>query len=170
MGYRLQARQVRRALFALAGMVLHCWALSAQAGNMTLVIDGIAAPIDIRAFSLGASSSGTVISAGKVSYQDVSFSALESAASPQQLLFTSNGVHRASAVLKIFSPATGLLLSDWTFTDLIITSFQIGNDPTGAATSFSLNFAKLSYRVYAANGSTVAQQMCWNVVTSVSTC
>ena len=167
MHYRSQSR---RALFVLTGIVFYCCALSAQAGNMSLVIEGIAAPVDIRAFSFGVSNSGTVLTAGKVNYQDVSFVALESAASPPQLLFTSTGVHRASAVFKVFSPATGLLLSDWTFTDVIVNSFQIGGDPAGASTSFTLNFGKLSYRVYAANGGTVAQQMCWNVATSTATC
>ena len=150
---------------------------SGAAGNMHLTINGIGTTIDVLDFAVGvsnpASFSGGDGAANSV-YQDMSFTANESSASPLLLLWTSNASHRSTATLQVSSPSSAALISDWTLADVVVTSVVLrsgGRDWTVTTpdtffpptVQFTLSFSRITYRVYAANG-TVAQRTCWNVL------
>ena len=141
-------------------------ATSASADKMTLIVTGLPAPIEILKFGHGASASATVSGggAGKVSVQDASFTALESANMPLQFSRLAAGTHVSQALLEVRSAATATLLSDWKFEDVQLTSFRTAtNAQTAPTLSFSIAFAKFTHRTFNPNGS-VSAQMCFNLL------
>ena len=170
---KLQSARLSRRVAAVAAIAAFgLQSTGAIAGNMSLAMTGIAAPIEIIAFSLGATRAasfsgggGTVVPAV---FHDLSFTAPESAATPLVWSMTARNNLIASAVLTIRSPATAQPISEWTFSNVYLTSAQIGQTSDQTATSqISLSYGKVSYRVYAADGS-VSQQMCWDVTAGVA--
>jgi type VI protein secretion system component Hcp len=152
----------------LAATSIH--SAGATAGDMSLTIANFAAPIEILSFSTGASqtSGATGGGAGRPSFDGMNFVAPESTVSPTEWLKLASGEQISSAVLQVLSPVSGKLVSDWTFTNALLTSTEIGQASGGVATvQFSLSFGAIAYRVYAADGS-IAQKMCWNVATNLS--
>lgn len=147
-------------------------------GNMHLTINGIGTTIDVLDFAVGANSVTSFGGGGgggsiNSNYLDMSFNAPESSASPLLLLWTSNASHRSTALLQISSPSSAALIADWTLADVAVTSVTFGSGSPDWTVStadtffpptvrFTLSFAQITYRVYAANG-TVAQRTCWNV-------
>ena len=108
-----------------------------------------------------------------MSYSDFQFKATESAASPLQLKFTSNGQHIANARFGVLSADGTRTISEWAFQDVLFTSLGVENgaeDPKAKqpnsfetpVTTFSINFAKVCYRVFASNGA-IASQVCWDI-------
>lgn len=145
-------------------------ATSGSAEKMTLTVTGLPAPIDVLAFHHGASASGTASGsgAGKTAVQDASFTALESANMPVQFSRLAAGTHVIQALLEIRSTATSTLLSDWKFEDVQLTSFGVStNGQTLPTSSFSIAFARFTYRTFNPNG-TVASQMCFNILANTS--
>ena len=148
--------------------------VEAVAPTVSLTISSLVAPIAIREFALGASSSTTLSSgggggAGKVNYRDVSFSAAESTATPSLLLLVSNGLHTSTAKVEVRSPDSGALLSDWVFTDFVVTSMGMSasTETVSTLTHFSLGFARIKYRILAADGSVVTQS-CFDIKQNIA--
>ncbi|HET9652444.1 MAG TPA: type VI secretion system tube protein Hcp [Usitatibacter sp.] len=123
------------------------------------------------------SSGGGGASAGKVTFKDFTFKATQSSASPMLMQKVSAGSHIANAKFQVRSPDGTRLVAEWELTDVLVTAVDVTNgagdtkakDATFFATpetSFSLAFAKYCYKVFAADGTTVASQMCWNIVTN----
>ena len=147
----------------------------ANAGSMMLTFDGIATPIEVLSFKIGASipidlSSGGI---GKVAYDGFSITALESDASPMELGLVNLGRHVRTAVLQVRSSDGTKLLSEWSFKEVLLDSFGVESgplDPKAKApnsflpplTSFSLRFDEVCYKVFAADG-TVKTQICYNL-------
>ena len=173
------ARVIRRAAaIAIVGL----YATAASAGNMTLTVDGIATPIEVLSFKVGATNATTIggggTGAGKAVYTEFLVTAAESAASPLQLSRLNNGQHAATARLQVLS-ANGLApISEWTFETVVFTSFTVESgaaDPKAKApntflppqTSFGMAFGKFCYRVFGSNGS-VARETCWDLTRNVA--
>lgn len=167
--------------------VLACLVMSASAaiaGNMSLTLTDLS-PIEITAFSTGASmpatiSSGSGGSAGKVTFKEFMFKATESAATPILTQKLSTGAHIPGATFQVRSVDGSRLVAEWDLTDVFVTSLDITNgapDPRGRdasffatpETSFSLAFAKYCHKVFAADGTTVTSQVCWNILTNSTT-
>jgi type VI secretion system secreted protein Hcp len=136
---------------------------------MLLTITGYPAPIEILMFSEGASQSATFVSgggggAGKVSFNDASFTAPETAAGPLQLATLAVGGHINQALLEVRSATTAALLSTWKFQDVLISSFTVSASEVDRApqTSFSLSYGKIYYTVFKPDG-TVAAVMGWDL-------
>jgi type VI secretion system secreted protein Hcp len=109
--------------------------------------------IDIESFSWGLSNSGRAIGsatsgagAGKVSFQDIHFTAKLSSASPQLMLYCAAGKHFPSATLTgIESGKAQLDYLTIKLTDVIVSSYET-TGATGNALAedqFTLNFAKV---------------------------
>ena len=84
----------------------------------------------------------------------------------------------AQAALAILDAETGAPRSEWTFTDVLVSSMNVANgEPApkakqpdtflAPATAFGLSFAKFCYRIFAANAS-VARETCWDIVANQS--
>lgn len=156
----------------------------AFAGNMSLTIEGITMSVDVLSFNFGAKNAGSLSSgggggAGKVAFDEFTFTSSESAASPSIFDFVNRGRHSQSARLSVLNPDNGKPQSEWVLTDVLVSSFAVQNgeaDPKAKqpntfaipVTAFGLTFAKACYRVFAADGS-VAKEACWNVVTNSTT-
>ena len=130
-----------------------------------LKIDGIAGEstalkfegqIDIESFSWGLSNNGRAIGsaaggggAGKVSFQDIHFTASVSKASPVLMLSCASGKHIQSAVLTgVHNQKATLDFFTIKLTDVLVSSYQSGGSGGSDVIpqdSFSLNFAKIEY-------------------------
>lgn len=164
--------RVAAAVAVFLGGSLH--AASSTAGNMTLNLSGFAAPLDILSFNVGGQITGGFGGggggAGATSFQDASFLAPESAASPLEFAKLATGQHLASARLQVLSSTTAQPVSEWTFTDVVVNSISVDRTGVAGASSFihfTLFYNKILYKVFAADGS-VAQQMCWDLVLKAS--
>ncbi len=145
---------------------------SPNAGNLTLTLTGFPAPIDILSFSVGAIKVPPVTggSSTLANFQNASFAALESPATPLEIAKLIIGERLTTAHLSVLSPTTGQLVSDWTFEQALVSSVALDHwsaASTFPTTSFSLSYDKVTYRIFAADGS-VAQRSCWNVVGNVA--
>ena len=156
---------------------------SAFAGNMSLALDGIPAVqvsgFDNGVINAGSSTSGGGSGAGKAVFKDFNFRATQSAASPTLLKHVADGRHIPTGTLQVRSSDGTRLLSEWVFTDALVSSFNAVNgdiDPKSKTgdmflspeTTFSLAFRKVCYRVYATDGTTVANEACWDVATNAA--
>ena len=119
--------------------------------------------IDVLAWSWGethptAPHTGSGAGAGKVAFQDFSFTMSVSKASPALFLACASGQHLKEA--KLVSRKAGKGQHEfltWTFSDLLVSSYQTGGSD-GEDTlhdSVSLNFSKavVSYKAQKADGS-----------------
>src|SRR5271165_6322595 len=105
--------------------------------------------IEIGSFSFGATQTGTFSAmggggAGKVSMQDFHFTIPTQCASPKLLLTCAKGEHIKSAILtcrKAGSKQQEFL--KYTFTDLLVSSFQTGGSSETPMDQISMNFAKI---------------------------
>ena len=156
-------------------------ATAAIAGNMTLVLDGVPA-VQVSGFENGVSNPASIASgggggAGKADFRDFTFRATQSSASPTLFLYVAQGKHIQSGSLQVRSSDGARLLSEWAFNDALLTGFTVNNGPVepkskagdmflAPETLFSLAFAKICYRVYAADGTTVTTEACWNIKTN----
>lgn len=131
-----------------------------MADDMFLKIDGIKGEsvdakhkgdIDIEAFSWGVSNSGSPTGggagAGKATFEDLSFVARTSAASPQLFLATASGKHMKEAMLTVrHAGKQQLEYIKIKLTELNISSYQqsaSGSD--GPTDTFSLRFARIDF-------------------------
>ena len=132
-----------------------------MAVDMFLKLDGIKGEsrdakhkdeIDIESFSWGESQFASAGSsggggAGKVSMQDFHFVMRISKASPQLFLHCANGEHIKEGLITLRKAGKEQLeYLKYTFTDVMITSFQTGGAAGGLDVpmdSISLNFAKI---------------------------
>lgn len=172
--------------YPLTGAALACAALLspvALAGNVSLTFNGIPGSIEVLSFSWGATNPATLGSgggggAGKVNFKEFTFSATEHATSPVQFENIASGRHIASARLTVMHPETGRPQSEWTLSDVLVTSFGVDNgelDPKAKqpntlgvpVTKVALSFGKACYKVFAGDGS--VRENCWNVVTNAPT-
>lgn len=169
---------------SLASVVTACAAAfpaAATAGNMSLTVQGTPGSIEVRSFGFGAKQAVTFGGgggAGKAEIGEFTFTAVESSASPAMLENLVRGRHIESARLAILDAETGAPRSEWTFTDVLVSSMNVANgEPApkakqpdtflAPATAFGLSFAKFCYRIFAANGS-VARETCWDIVANQS--
>jgi type VI secretion system secreted protein Hcp len=108
--------------------------------------------IDVQSWGFGASQSGSMHGgggggAGKVSVQDLHFTAKVSKATPKLFLACANGEHLKKAVL--VARKAGKEQQEYmklTMTDLLVSSFQMGgssHDGIVPVDQVSLNFAKI---------------------------
>lgn len=112
--------------------------------------------IDILSWSWGASNAGSHASgggggAGKVSFQDFSFSMKANKASPKLLLACASGDHIPQALLTCRK--AGKEQQEYLkikFTEIHITSFQTGGSAGDVVPmdSISINFGKMEYEYY----------------------
>jgi len=169
---------------SLAGAALACATLlspAALAGNVSLSFNGIPGTIEVLSFSWGATNSATVGGggggggAGRVTFNEFTFSATEHSTSPAHFENVASGRHITGARLTVMHPDTGKPQSEWTLTDVLVTSFGVANgepDPKGKqpntlgvpVTKVALSFAKACYKVFAGDGS--VRENCWNAVTN----
>ena len=158
-----------RVVAATCAATIGIWAVAAIAGGMSLTVVGVPAPIDVTGFAFNATNSTSAAGGVHgVQYGDVTFDAPESAASALQLLWTSENRNVTSAQLRVLSPVTAALKSEWTFSPILFSSFFINTafDPTATTrgTTFSFSYGKIVYRVFAADGSV---QSCFDSSSSV---
>jgi type VI secretion system secreted protein Hcp len=118
--------------------------------------------IDVLAWSWGESNSGTVHAgtgggAGKVAFQDLSFTMRVSKASPALFLACASGQHFKDA--KLTGRKAGkdqLEYLSWTFSDILVTSYQTGGSEgeDSQMENVTLNFSKaqVSYKAQKADG------------------
>jgi type VI protein secretion system component Hcp len=151
---------------------------NAAAGNMSLDIDGLGT-VALSAFDTRGTLAVDVFgggggATGKASFAPFGFRATQSALTPLLFKQLAEGKHSASARVQVRTSDGTKLLSEWTLSNVFVTSVAIVNgeaDPKAKAadftlppeTSFSLVFTKYCYKVFAADGSTVASQMCWDL-------
>lgn len=133
-----------------------------MAVDMFLKLDGIKGEsrdqkhvdeIDIESYSWGESNFAPAGSpggggSGKVSMQDFHFVMRVSRASPLLFLACASGEHIKEGILTVRKAGSKDLLEylKWTFTDLMISSFQeagVASSVEGPMDSISLNFAKI---------------------------
>jgi type VI secretion system secreted protein Hcp len=117
--------------------------------------------IEIGSFSFGATQTGSFSAmggggAGKVSMQDFHFTIPTQCASPKLLLTCAKGDHIKSAILtcrKAGSKQQEFL--KYTFTDLLVSSFQTGGSSETPMDQISMNFAQIQveYAEQKADGS-----------------
>ena len=111
--------------------------------------------IQVESFSFGATQAGTFAhgsggGAGKVSMQDFHFTQKVNKASPKLALACATGQHIKKAVLT--ARKAGGTQQDFyvvTFTDLLVSSYQIGGSGHGDTVpidQISLNFAKIEWK------------------------
>lgn len=149
-----------------AEQILDIQYADAAAVDYFLKIDGIegesansrhGGEIEIESFSWGAAQSGTGGSggggAGKVSFQDIHFTAKTSKASPKLMLACASGEHIKDAVLVgELSGKRGQKFLEIKLTDVLVSSYQSGGSDGNVPTdSFSLNFAKIEFTYYPMN-------------------
>lgn len=165
----------------LAGAALACAAFlspAALAGNVSLTFNGVPGAIEVLSFSWGATNTATTSTgggsgAGKVVFKEFNFSATEHSTSPLHFENVSSGRHIPGARVTVMHPETGKPQSEWTLTDVLVTSFGVENgepDPKAKqpntlgvpVTKVSLSFAKACYKVFAGDGS--VRENCWDVV------
>jgi type VI secretion system secreted protein Hcp len=109
--------------------------------------------IDVLSWSWSESNSGTMAGlggggAGKVSMNDPSFSFTVNKACPGLMLACATGEHIKKATLTCRKAGTGQQeYMIWTFTDLLVSSFQIGGSQGDVIPicTVSLNFAKVEF-------------------------
>jgi len=158
-------------------------AATALAGNMSLALDGVPA-VQVSGFDNGVSNTGSFTSGGgsgvgKAVFKDFNFRTTQSTASPTLFKHVAEGRHIQTGALQVRSSDGSRLLAEWAFSDVLISSFNVVNgdiDPKSKTgdmfltpeTAFSLSFRKVCYRVYATDGSTVANEACWNLGTNSS--
>jgi type VI secretion system secreted protein Hcp len=116
--------------------------------------------IEIQSFSwgvsqMGAHSTGGGGGAGKVSFQDISFMAPVSKASPKLMLATATGEHFKKAVLVARKAGSQEEYYTITLQDVLVSSFQNTGGASGVDEQFSLNFTKIEfeYKPQKADGS-----------------
>jgi type VI secretion system secreted protein Hcp len=112
--------------------------------------------IDVLSFSWGESQTGGSSfggggGAGKVNMQDFSFAMLANKASPKLFLACANGEHIASAVLTCRKAGKDQQeFLKWTFTDLLISSYQTsgssGSDIPTESITFNFSKIEVSYQ------------------------
>ena len=167
-------RRIALSFFALS-------AAAAFAGNMTLTIGTLPA-VQLTGFSTGATnpvsfSGGGGGSTGKAIFKEFSFKAAQSSATPTLMNNLSQGRHVASAKVQVRTPDGARLVSEWTLTNVLVTAVDVFNgdaDPKARGpafflapeTLFSLQFTKYCYKVFAADGTTIASEMCWDLATN----
>ena len=171
---------------SLAGAAFACATLlspAVLAGNVSVTFNGVPGAIEVLSFSWGASNPATIGGggagggAGKVTFKEFTFSATEHATSPSHFENVASGRHIPGAKVTVMHPETGKPQSEWTLTDVLVTSFGVENgelDPKNKqpntlgvpVTKVSLSFAKACYKVFAADGS--VRENCWNVVTNTN--
>jgi len=111
--------------------------------------------IEVESFSFGATQTGTFAAgggggAGKVSMQDFHFTQKVNKASPKLALACATGTHIKKAILT--ARKAGGTQQDFyivTFTDLLVSSYQIGGSGHGDTIpidQISLNFAKIEWK------------------------
>lgn len=169
------ARMIRRAAAAVA--IVGLYSTASTASNMTLTVDGIATPIEVLSFKVGATNPITIgnggIGGGKVAYTEFLVTAPESAASPLQLQRVNIGQGGRTARLQVLSANGVTPISEWTFENVFFTSLSVESgaaDPKAKTpntflppqTSFGMAFIKFCYRVFGSNGS-VARETCWDL-------
>ena len=139
------------------------------ASNIKFTITGYTPAVDVSSFSITAIRTSTA-----ANFQDFSISAPESALTPLLLGRVASGFVSATATIKIYSPSTGLLLSDWTLTNVQLSQVSVGGSSTSSSSAATLPFATVSlsystgtimYRVFNPDG-TFASGTCWNRATS----
>ena len=169
------------ALPCCSRIALPCLLVSATAafgGNMSVVVGTLPA-VQLTGFSTGATNPSSTSGsggggAGKVSFQDFHFTAPQSAASPDLMRWVSNGQHVQRATVQVRSTDGTRLLSEWVLSDVLVRGVGIvngGADPKAKdpdiylapEMTFSLAFSKYCYTLFAADGRTVASQMCWDL-------
>jgi len=131
-----------------------------MASDYLLEIDGVKGEssdkkhpgtIEIESFSWGATNSGshaggTGGGAGKVSFQDITFSCHVNKSSPILMLNCATGEHIKKAVL--FVRKQGTDQQDYykvTLSDLLVSSYQSGGAHGVPMDQFSLNFTKILF-------------------------
>ncbi len=154
-----------------------------MAVDMFFKIDGIAGEsrddkhkgeIDVLAWSWGMSQSGTTHSgtgggAGKVNVQDLSFTKYIDKATPNLMLFLSNGKHIKEATLTVRKAGeTPLEYYVLKLTEVMVTSLTTGGSggQDRLTENVTLNFAKyeLDYKPQKADGSgDAAVKVGWNI-------
>ncbi len=113
--------------------------------------------LDIDSFSWGATNSGIIggRGTGKVSVHDISMTKRIDKSSPSLMLYAVTGKHIKEAVLTVRKPGKDQQeFIKIKFTDVIISSYQIGSSVDIPTDSFSLNFAKIEFSVVGKDGST----------------
>jgi len=168
-------------------IALACFVMSAAtaafAGNMSLTLNGLPA-VQLTGFSTGASNPGVVVSgggagAGKVNFKEFRFTATQSSATPMLMVKVSTGAHIPGGTVQVRSLDGSRLVAQWDLTDVLVSSVDVTNGAPGTKekttdffatpeTSFSLQFAKYCYKVFAADGTTVASQMCFDVASNTA--
>jgi len=135
--------------------------------------------IDIESFSWGVSNSGSAThggggGAGKASFQDFTFTAPTSKASPTLALMCAAGTHIPEGTLTgLRSGEQPVEFMKIKLTDILISSFQQAGSATSDALpvdQFSFNFAKIEYQYRSQNrdGSTaVSGAMGWDLKKNV---
>jgi type VI protein secretion system component Hcp len=153
-------------------------ATAASAGNMSLELEGLPA-VQLSAFDTGASNASTFLSGGgsatgKATFKDFTFRSTQSAATPGLMRYVADGRIIRSARIQVRSTDGVRLLSEWTLTGVLVSSLSIVNgelDVKAKAadsyltpeTTFSLGFSKVCYKVFAADGTAVAAEMCFDL-------
>jgi type VI protein secretion system component Hcp len=164
--------------------ILACFALcatAALAGNMSVAIDTLPA-VQLSGFATGGSNVGSIASgggsgAGKVTFKEFSFKATQSAATPKLMLLMSQGKHIPNVKVQVRTPDGARLSTEWQLSDALVSAVDVTHgeaDPKAKGpdffmapeTTFSLQFRKYCYKVFAADGTTVASQMCWDLATN----
>ncbi|AIC16927.1 Hcp family type VI secretion system effector [Nitrososphaera viennensis] len=114
--------------------------------------------INVESFSWGASNTGSPSTgggggAGKVSFQDISFTKNIDKSSPKLMLATATGEHIKQVVLTgEVSGKKGQQFLQIKLTDVLVSSYQQGGGSGAVPTdSFSLNFAKIEFTYYPVN-------------------
>jgi type VI protein secretion system component Hcp len=169
--------------FVLASLLAGAGAV--HAGNMSVTIAGLPAPVAITGFSTGAANAGTFPSgggggAGKPTFKDFTFKAPQSAATALLLKNLAAGTHLPSARIQVRSADGARLLSEWTLTGVLVAAIDVVNgapDPKGKApdfflppeTAFSLRFSRYCYVVMEGDGTTIATQTCYDLATGTVT-
>ena len=143
------------------------------ASNIKFTITGYTPAVDVSSFSIGANRSSTATAAY---FQDFDIVAPESALTPLLLGWVASGSVSTTATVKIYSPSTGLLLSDWKLTNVRLSSVSLGSSSTSVSSAATLPSAQVSmsystgtimYRVFNPDG-TFASGTCWNLATNVT--
>lgn len=141
---------------------------------------GHANEMDVLAYSTGASNSGTTSSgsgsgAGKVSFQDLSFTKYVDGTSPAFLLACATGKHFATVELKGARRRNGVLQEYLTvkLSEAMVTSVSSGGSAGDQKQieNISINFAKIEFTVRKLNpdgtlGAPVT--ITWNIATNTS--
>jgi type VI secretion system secreted protein Hcp len=110
--------------------------------------------IEINSFGWGHSNAGSFASGtgggtGKVSFQDINFTAAVNSASPSIAMYCATGQHIAWAELDVRKAGdTPQLFYKIKFTDVIVSSYRSGGHESAKdvpTDQFALNFAKIEY-------------------------